>query len=61
MNTDCNYPAPTEPSLPFNQSELPPEEPIIIRGKQYILMPEDKPQALVLEYDPIMKKWIKVL
>jgi hypothetical protein len=61
MNTDCNYPHPTEPSLSVNQSELPPEEPIIIRGKQYILMPEDKPQALVLEYDPIMKKWNKVL
>ena len=61
MNTDCNYPHPTEPSLPVNQSEKPPEEPIIIFGKQYLLMPEDKPQALVLEYDPIMKKWIKVL
>ena len=61
MNTDCNYPASTEPSLPFNQSELPPEEPITIFGKQYVLMPKDTPQALVLEYDPLMQRWNKVL
>lgn len=62
MNTDCNYPAPTESSVPFTYAEKPQEEPITIKGEQYILMPQEyTTQALVLQYDPIMQRWNKVL